>query len=80
MRLEVVHDRAQLDTMATYASQPGGPARGREVDVRKLQLQMDPGQQAAEGRQQVRAVMLLARSSHSSADFGHTTPRPEGWR
>ena len=53
MRLECVHDRAQLDTMAAYAAQRGASPGGREVDVRKLQLQMDPSEQAAEGRQQV---------------------------
>ncbi len=61
MRLENVHDRAQLDTMAAYAARRDPAGGQREVDIRKLQLQMDPTQQAAEGRQQVGAAMLPAR-------------------
>ena len=49
--LETVRDRAQLATLASYAEQR--PAPKREVDVRKLQLKMDPFQQAVEGRQLV---------------------------
>ncbi len=53
--LETVRDRAQIDTLTSYVEQR--PIAKREefslLDVRKLQLQMDPVQQAAEGRQEV---------------------------
>jgi len=62
VRLENVHDRAQLDTMAAYAARRDPAGGQREVDIRKLQLQMDPTQQAAEGRQQVRFVMRIRRA------------------
>ena len=51
-------DKAEVDTMAAYAAQRDSTTQQglakREIDVRKIQLQMDPYEQAAEGRQQVR--------------------------
>ncbi len=49
--LASVRDRAQLDTLTSYAEQR--PVAKREVDVQKFQLRMDPFQQVAEGRLEV---------------------------
>ena len=74
--LESVRDRAELDTLTSYAEQR--PLAKREVDVQKFQLRMDPVQQAEEGRQEVLSFLQSYYPEVRGSGRGRGREPPEG--